>query len=401
LPSDCQDIESEYNRTYQQYGHLSKQGSFFLEDHDDFLYEFLSFLKNDECSDGHNQISNLNLFEKNLFYIKMKLIHRLFEKVFSNCKALNLDLFYKLLSAYFSLSCRVNTNESLTSTSIKEITEVCKEKYYDFHVPVYNNYWSGGVFHHNCGKTTLARIASKIVECDERSLQEIDVGTNRGIDNAKELKNGIMFSPMFGKVKAYILDEVHQGTPAYFNALLKTLEDTPKHVYFFLCTTDPQKLLTTVKSRCSPYQVNTLAQKEIVKLLEWVSKEEDVSFEAQELKRISEVCDGIPREALIILDQIIDLEPADRLKAIESTKEREHELKELCQALLNGKSWKVVAPILKGLKGEPELIRHGVLGYMNSVLLNGNESAAMIMEEFRTPCYTRSDLTLSAYMSLK
>jgi len=252
-----------------------------------------------------------------------------------------------------------------------------------------------------CGKTTIARIAAGIVDCDERSLQEIDVGTNRGIDNAKELKNGIIYSPMFGKVKAYILDEVHQGTPAYFNALLKTLEDTPKHIYFFLCTTDPQKLLTTVKSRCSPYQVNVLTQKEIVKLLEWVIEEEQADFKPEELKRISEVCEGIPREALIILDQVIDLDPADRLKAIESTKERERDLKELCQALLGGKKWKVVAAILKGLKAEPESIRHGVLGYMNSVLLNGNESAALIMEEFRTPCYTRAELTLSAYMSLK
>ena len=207
-----------------------------------------------------------------------------------------------------------------------------------------------------CGKTTFARIASQIVGCDPQSLQEIDVGTNRGIDSAKELKSGVMFCPMFGTVKAYILDEVHQGTPAYFNALLKTLEDTPKHVYFFLCTTDPQKVLKTVKSRCSTYEVNSLTQKEIVKLLEWVTEEEQVEFDKSELKKISEVCEGIPREALIILDQVIDLDPKERLKAIESTKERERELKELCQALLEGKKWKAVAGILKGFKGEPESI---------------------------------------------
>ena len=111
--------------------------------------------------------------------------------------------------------------------------------------------------------------------------------------------------PMFGKVKAYILDEVHMNTPAYFNALLKTLEDTPKHVYFFLCTTDPQKVLGTVKSRCSQYEVNPLTQKETVKLLEWVITEEDVEFSKEELQKIAEVSDGIPREALIILDQVI------------------------------------------------------------------------------------------------
>lgn len=252
-----------------------------------------------------------------------------------------------------------------------------------------------------CGKTTLARIAGDLVGCNERSVIEIDVGTNRGIDNAKELKNGIAYKPMFGNSKAYILDEVHQGTPAYFNALLKTLEDTPKHVYFFLCTTDPQKLLTTVKSRCSQYQVNPLTQKEIVKLLEWILENEEKELEKEELKRISEVCEGIPREALIILDQIINLDPKDRLKAIESTKERERELKELCQALLDGKSWKVVSNILKDLKGEPETIRHGVLGYMNSVLLNGNETAALIIEEFREPFYNRALLTLACNLAIK
>lgn len=113
----------------------------------------------------------------------------------------------------------------------------------------------------------------------------------------------------------------HQGTPAYFNALLKTLEDTPKHVYFFLCTTDPQKLLTTVKSRCSPYKVNPLTQKEVINLLNWVLENEEKELEKEELKRISEVCEGIPREALIILDQIIDLKPEDRLRAIEATKQ--------------------------------------------------------------------------------
>lgn len=259
------------------------------------------------------------------------------------------------------------------------------------------------LFHGNrgCGKTTLARICAGIVGCNPHDVVEVDVGTNRGIDSAKELKSNSMYSPMFGKTKVYILDEVHQGTPAYFNALLKTLEDTPKHVYFFLCTTDPQKVLGTVKSRCSQYAVEPLTQKEIVKLLEWVIAEEGAEFEKSELKRISEVCEGIPREALIILDQVIDLKPADRLKAIESTKERENQLIDLCRALLEGKKWKVVAGILKGLKAEPESIRHGVLGYMNSVLLGGDETAALIMEEFREHCYTRAELTLAAYMSLK
>ena len=74
-----------------------------------------------------------------------------------------------------------------------------------------------------CGKTTLARIASQMIDCDERDIMEIDVANNRGKEDATQLKNGIRFLPMFGKTKAYILDEVHMGTSAYFNALLKIL----------------------------------------------------------------------------------------------------------------------------------------------------------------------------------
>ena len=84
-----------------------------------------------------------------------------------------------------------------------------------------------------CGKTTLARIATELIDCNENDINEIDVANNRGKEDATRLKEGIVYKPMFGKNKAYILDEVHQGTPAYFNALLKTLEDTSKHVYFF------------------------------------------------------------------------------------------------------------------------------------------------------------------------
>ena len=252
-----------------------------------------------------------------------------------------------------------------------------------------------------CGKTTLDRIAALMVDCDPRDINEVDVANNRGVKSAEELRDSVRYLPMFGKVKAYILDEVHKGTPAYFNALLKTLEDTPKHVYFFLSTTEPEKVLKTVRSRCSQYAVEALTQKEIIKLLEWVCEEEEADLRKEELKKISEVCEGIPREALIILDQVIDLEPEERLKAIETTKQREKELIDLCRALLDKKKWKVIAGILKGLKGEPESIRHGVLGYMNTVLLSGNESAALIMDEFREPFYNKAMLTLGCYLSLK
>ena len=259
-----------------------------------------------------------------------------------------------------------------------------------------------------CGKTSLARIAAEMVNAHENDINEIDVADkeNRGTAAATVLKNGVMYKPMFGDVKVYILDECHMMTTAYGNSLLKILEDTPKHVYFFLCTTDPQKLLGTVKSRCSAYVLESLSQKEIVELLEWVITEEEANITKPELKKISEVCEGIPRDALVLLDQIIKLNPEEREGAIESIKIKERNLKELCTALLDRKSWKVVAKILKEIKQEPESIRMGVMGYMNAVLLGGSDkititNAALVMDELREPCYSAGELSIALYMSLQ
>ena len=118
-----------------------------------------------------------------------------------------------------------------------------------------------------CGKTTLARIMAKEVNAGPLSIHEINSAENRGIDTAREIMEQMRYNPSDGDAIVWILDEMHQITSAGQNALLKALEDTPEHCYFFLCTTDPQKLIAPLKTRCSIINVKPLTNEEMTYLL--------------------------------------------------------------------------------------------------------------------------------------
>src|SRR3989304_2450876 len=112
-----------------------------------------------------------------------------------------------------------------------------------------------------CGKTTLARILCKRLECSDHDLIEINISNNRGIDTARDIIQFAYVKPLDGRSRVYLLDEVHKSTNDFQNAILKVMEEPPEHLYFILCTTEPQKLLKTVISRCTEYVVSPLAPK--------------------------------------------------------------------------------------------------------------------------------------------
>ena len=258
-----------------------------------------------------------------------------------------------------------------------------------------------------CGKTTLARICADMAKCSE--VHEYDIGNMGGVDVAREIKVKVPYKPMSGGNLGIILDEVHEGSSKFFNAMLKTLEEPPKHVFFFLCTTDPQKVLPTVKSRCARYEVGLLSQKEMVSFLERVSdreekENEDLQILGDTIELIARASRGTPREALIMLDQSIGLKPEQQLVFADQAQVKEAQVKELCQALLKKKKWKYVATIIKGLKEDPESIRRAVLGYMSAVLLNsGGGQSYVIMDSFREPFFNtgKAGLTLACYESIE
>jgi len=234
-----------------------------------------------------------------------------------------------------------------------------------------------------CGKTTLARIVRREVGCSERDFIEVDAADFRGIDTIREIRKQMNLGAMRGEVRVWLLDECHMMTKDAQNALLKALEDTPSHVYFILATTEPNKLLATIKSRCSVFNVAPLGEKELLHFLKKISRKERKKVPVNVLEKIYDVTGGAVRSSLVLLEKVIDL-PVEQMEEAISEVDEDIDAIELCRALLKGKSWKVISPILKKLKGQdPEQIRRLILSYMSSVLLNqGNNKAAAIIECF-------------------
>ncbi len=242
------------------------------------------------------------------------------------------------------------------------------------------------------GKTTLARILANELKAKE-NLTEINSANFNGIDTIRELTRKSRFIPIGGGSKVYIIDECHRLSSQAQDAFLKDLEDTPKHVYYFLCTTNPEKLIAPLKGRCIQYQVQTLEDSDMTSLLKYVVKKEKDKVDKKVYKTIVSNSKGHPRNALNILQQVLSVSDKKRLKIAENFELEENQSIELCRAMLQQKGWKEVQEILKGLKGQDaEGIRRVVLGYCQSVLLGNDwkgshQKAAQIMEEFLEPTY--------------
>lgn len=252
-----------------------------------------------------------------------------------------------------------------------------------------------------CGKTTLARIFASEMGCPEKinnetngDFVELDIAHLTGVDTAREIRQTMHYHPSIAKCRVWILDEFHKSSSSFQNAMLKALEDAPKYAYFLLCTTEPNKLLKTIRNRCSAFEVKNLEESEISQLLNWVLNEEEFDIPNDVKSEIVEVSEGCPRQALVILDQIIDLPEDQMLESVKSANVDEKEVRELCQAMLKESSWKKMAGILKGLKNnDPEKIRQSIIHYMKAVMLNdtsaGNTAgrAALIFDCFREPVF--------------
>ncbi|WP_282114927.1 DNA polymerase III subunit gamma/tau [Pseudoalteromonas arctica] len=176
------------------------------------------------------------------------------------------------------------------------------------------------------GKTTIARIFAKSLNCDEGisanpcgqcsscldieagryiDLLEIDAASRTKVEDTREILDNVQYAPTRGRYKVYLIDEVHMLSKHSFNALLKTLEEPPEHVKFLLATTDPQKLPVTILSRCLQFNLNALSQSEIKTQLEHVLTQEQLSFDTDALSIISKAADGSMRDALSLTDQAI------------------------------------------------------------------------------------------------
>jgi len=176
------------------------------------------------------------------------------------------------------------------------------------------------------GKTTTAKIFARAVNCENPiqgspcntcetcqhmlhhqnlNVIEIDAASNNGVDNIREIREEVRYTPTEGKYKVYIIDEVHMLSPGAFNALLKTLEEPPSHVKFILATTEPHKIPATILSRCQRYDFKRISTDTIAATLSGYLKEESIEAQDKAIHYIAKVADGSMRDGLSVLDQCI------------------------------------------------------------------------------------------------
>lgn len=220
------------------------------------------------------------------------------------------------------------------------------------------------------GKTTLARILKERLGCHNLDYKEVNSAAFRGIDSIRDVQRGMNTAPMAGKARIWLFDECHQWGAPVQNAALKILEDTPAHVYFFLATTDPAKLIKPLLNRCTEFPVRALTREELRGLVQRVAKREGVTLTLATEDDLIDRAGGSARIALVLLEKVASLPEAERAAALEAAAEETSEAIALCRALIQRAPWAKITAILRGLKGDPESVRWTVLGYARAVLLN-------------------------------
>jgi DNA polymerase-3 subunit gamma/tau len=180
------------------------------------------------------------------------------------------------------------------------------------------------------GKTSMARILAKALNCqnakgptpapcgkcdsclsiargDDIDVIEIDAASNTGVDNVREIIENSRYRPARSRFKVYIIDEVHMLSKSAFNALLKTLEEPPEHVKFILATTEPEKVLPTILSRCQRYDFRNISAREIAGHLKNISKQEKIEADEDALTLVARAGNGSMRDSLSLLDRLLSL----------------------------------------------------------------------------------------------
>ena len=250
------------------------------------------------------------------------------------------------------------------------------------------------------GKTSTAKIFAREINCscggkgtcafcqDKLSLDvlEIDAASNNGVDEIRDLREKVKYPPVDGKYKVYIIDEVHMLSASAFNALLKTLEEPPKHAIFILATTEVHKLPATILSRCMRFDFKLVSLEDLIKLLKKVFDNEKITYDDESLALIARAGEGSVRDTLSIADRAISFagEKLTRQNVIEILGETERQsLISLTDTFLNGKIGEALMKVNSILESgkSPLVLSKDIIYYLRDLLLInvlGNKATDMI-----------------------
>ena len=243
-----------------------------------------------------------------------------------------------------------------------------------------------------CGKTTLARIMAEAVKCGPRDLCEVNAADDRGIELVRTVRRAMTKKPISGESNVWIIDECHRLTIDASSAFLKILEDTPRRTYFFLCTTDPAKLQKAVITRATQVRVKAVADDAMTGLLARVVAKEKLKVSGDVIEKIVGVAGGSPRQALVILNQVMGVAGEASQSELVQKSEFSTDAISVARALMNPKaSWPDVKGLLRNLADDVEGARRLILAYFANALVGTGrvdaKRAAFVLDRFQGHFY--------------
>lgn len=253
------------------------------------------------------------------------------------------------------------------------------------------------------GKTTLARIGARMMGCTDEGILEVDAATHTGVDAMRGVQEVARYKS-FGESgsRAVIIDECHAISKQAWQSMLKSIEEPPAHVSWFLCTTDPAKVPATIKTRCSVLQLRPVGDADMRKLLDRVSMAEKIKLPPDVREVVIREADGSPRQLLVNL--ALCREARSRKEASELLRDaRESDsVVDLCKFLMQRGSWKRAAALLEALADQPaESVRIAVCNYLGGALRRAQsdrEACALLalLEPFAEPFPAGSEKAMVA-----
>lgn len=255
------------------------------------------------------------------------------------------------------------------------------------------------------GKTSAARILAKHLKSTGMDLQEMNCADVRGIDAVRDIVSEYRTLAMTPDgTRVYIIDEGHKLTNDAQNALLKPLEDPPEHVYWIICTTEPSKLLATVRRRCAKVEFKAVSSDAMIARMKEVAKAEKLTCKSDQLyNRIVETVGGNLGEALVLLENALRLDSIKEQVEYVSKQAEGDLVYKLCKELIQAEvNWAQVTGFLSAISDEPESVRRRVLAFCNACLMREpTKKVARVMHAFSEPFFDQGTakymLTLACF----
>ena len=245
------------------------------------------------------------------------------------------------------------------------------------------------------GKTTIARIAANSMDCD---ILEFPAAKYTGVDDIREILDGLHYKALGAKNKAIILDEAHRLSGSAWDCLLKPIEESPKHLFWFFCTTNPAKIPAAIKTRGSQFNLLPLKEPVLRRYVFDIARAEQYKTTDAILDLIVREAGGSPRQALTNLAVVSSTTDTKEAAKLLKTAIDSEPIIELCRFLQTNGSWMKAMSILEKLEGEsPESVRIVVSNYFSKVALGAKDdkravAALSVLEHFSTPFNTTDNM---------